>query len=172
MTETPLLRNGKIILRRVDHDDGMVTLKKPLPVKPEHIFKQTGAPGWDKRLVDQVFEKQDGWLEYVDGTVKYSIPVGRFRAHAYTSDNPIFGEQYHVEKQWYDEEHIVITEPIRSGNTIQGNVFLSAPSTLEFGKVLNCGHCKGTGKQPGEKTAGSCKACMGIGVIPWRPSLA
>lgn len=169
MSEFPLIRDGKIILRLVDHEDGTVTLKKPMPVKEQHIYQQTGAPGWDKRLVDQAFLDRTGTLEYVDGVSKFSIAHDVFIRHAYVSKHAIFGEQYHCEKQWYEEQLLVITEPVRGGGTIQGNVYVEPPTKMEFGTTLRCKKCRGSGIKPGMRKAGSCDECMGIGYTPWRP---
>ena len=173
MSETPLMRDGKVILRLVDHEDGTMTLKKPLPVKPEHIYHQTGAPGWDKRIVDQCFGYEgleQGTLEYIEGHSKFSIDYQVFIKHAYTSSHPVYGEQYHVEKQWYEEQLLVIDEPVRGGGKIQGNVYVEPPVRVEFGRTLRCHKCRGSGVEPGKKKRGSCPDCMGIGVIPWRPT--
>jgi DnaJ-class molecular chaperone len=153
MSDTPLIRDGKLILRVVDHEDGTVTLKKPIPVKPEHIFRQTGAPGWDKRYVDQIFHSTPGNLEYTEGTSKFTIPHDVFIKHAYVTNHVVYGEQYHCEKQWYAEHPFMITEPVRG----------------EFGRTIICAKCHGTSAEPGKRTKGTCPACMGIGVVPWKP---
>jgi hypothetical protein len=168
MSETPLIRDGKVILRLVDHEDGTVTLKKPLPVKPEHIFKQTGAPGWDKRLVDQVFANTSGNLEYTEGTSKWTVPHDVFIKHAYITNHVVYGEQYHCEKQWYAEHPFIIVEPVRGGGEIQGNQYVAPPKRIEFGRTIVCTKCRGTGVKPGLRTKGSCDDCMGIGVVPWK----
>jgi hypothetical protein len=169
MSDTPLIRDGKLILRVIDHEDGTVTLKKPLPVKPEHIFKQTGAPGWDKRYVDQIFATASGNLEYTEGTSKWTVPHDVFIKHAYITNHIAYGEQYHCERQWYVEHPFMITEPVRGGGEIQGNVYVTPPTRLEFGRTIICAKCHGTSVEPGKRTKGSCPACMGIGVVPWKP---
>lgn len=167
MSETPLLRDGKVILRRVDNDDGSITLKKPLPLKLEHIMQQTGAPGWDKRYVDQTFSGKDGTLEYIYGISKFSINSRLFLAHAYVTTHAVYGEQYHCEKKWYAEDVLVVTSPLREERPF-------APARLEFGTILNCTRCKGTGAEPGFKSTDKhpCTACKGVGVVPWKPSQA
>jgi hypothetical protein len=169
VSDTPLIRDGKLILRVVDHEDGTVTLKKPIPVKPEHIFKQTGAPGWDKRYVDQIFATASGNLEYVEGTSKWTIPHDVFIKHAYITNHAAFGEQYHCERQWYSEHPFVIKEPIRGGGDIQGNQYVAPPTRIEFGRTIICKKCNGTSVEPGKRTKNTCSGCMGIGVVPWRP---
>jgi len=171
MSETPLMRDGKVILRLVDHDDGTVTLKKPLPVKESHIYQQTGAPGWDKRYVDSIFAEHRGTLEYVYGMSKFVIPYDLFISKAYVSKHVIFGEQYHCEVQHYTEEPILpVAQPVRSGGLAVGEVYVEPPKKLEFGMTLRCKRCRGSGVQPGLRTAGSCTECAGHGVIKWQSS--
>jgi len=169
--ETPLIRDGKVILRLVDLDDGTVILKKPLPVKETHIYQQTGAPGWDKRYVDSIFAEHEGTLEYVYGTSRFSVPYQEFIKRAYVSKHPVYGEQYHCEVQHYAEELILPeVEPVRSGGLAVGEVYVEPPRKLEFGMTLRCKRCRGSGVQPGLRTEKSCTECAGHGVTKWQPS--
>jgi len=169
MSDTPLIRDGKIILRLVDHDDGTITLKKPLPVKEQHIMQQTGTPGWDKRYVDQLFDGKNGNLEYIHGAAKYSIPIEVFRKHAYIGRHPVYGEQYHCERQWYEIQDVLIVEPVEGGGTITGGAYVTPPSRIEFGRSLLCPRCHGSGVEPGMRREGSCPRCLGHGIVPREP---
>ena len=158
--DTPLMREGKLILRLRDNEDGSVLLYKPMPLKKLHILKMTGAPGWDAAYVDQSFPPGvDGVLRYTYELVDYSISIERFREHMFKKDFGA-GEQYHCALRWWTPKGHIIVNPLRAETDREQPI-----TKLEFGATVPCGHCKGRGLKYAKSEA--CEACHGLGVVRW-----
>lgn len=161
MSENLLFRHSKAILKVRENLDGSFTLMKhPPTVKPDHIMRITGSPGWDKRYVDQVFvEGATGTLSYQYEGARYEIPIEDFRAHAFEKEMPGHDQQYHIDVKHYKTYGIVSplrgeAEPRRDTPTI--------PSRFAFGEYVPCATCKGhQWKKP-------CPSCGGVGYLRWK----
>lgn len=153
MRDQPLFRAGKAILKARSEPDGTVTLYKPFSVKAEHLMRMTGAPGWDKAYVDQVFEPGvRGTLRWHNDAVEYDIDIDTFRERAFIKDVGVHGAQYHCNIGHYNATGVKVKptkNPERNG-------------PLVFGELLPCARCKGKGK--------NCTLCEGRGYVPWKSS--
>jgi len=161
MSENLLFRNSKAILKVRENPDGTLTLMKhPPTVKPDHIMRITGSPGWDKRYVDQVFvEGTTGTLSYQYGGARYEIPIEDFRAHAFEKEMPGHDQQYHIDVKHYKSYGIV--SPLRGEAEPRRDTAAPIPSRFAFGEYVPCVACKGVAyKSP-------CKTCQGAGFVRW-----
>lgn len=150
-----IFRNGKAILRRYDRPDGTVLLTKTLDQKDEHIMHMTGAPGWDKQAVDEVFTRGiGGTLQYTRQGVRYDIDIADFRKHAFEKDIHPFGVQYHVGVKHYKTFGLRSVAPTRDAAP-------ELPKQLSFGEWLPCPSCKGNRKN-------GCDVCNHLGYVPWK----
>ena len=161
--DTPLMREGKIILRLRDLEDGTILLYKPYMLKATHIFKMTGAPGWDAVLLDQSFPAGvKGTLKFTYQLVDYSISIGTFREHAFKKDLGA-GEQYHCALRWWIPKGQTIVDPSKSR---ENRVVVPPVTKLVFGETVVCSQCKGKGHRYA-KPAEECPVCLGLGVVRW-----
>jgi len=161
--DEPIFRHGMVILMRRKMRDGSVLLYKPQPLKPHHIMKMTGAPGWDKEAVDATFpEGRSGHLAYVYESVRYLIDIERFREHAFMRNIANHGEQYHCALRWWEPKARVDPERPAPGEPAPPRL----PTRLVFGEVMRCPRCKGRGQEPGLPTP--CERCKGLGVTNTR----
>ena len=153
-----LSRDGRVILRLRDNPDGTVTLSKAQTVRPEHIMRMTGAPGWDQAHVDTAFESKKGNLRYTTEFVQYDIDIDTFRKYAFVKDVPPFGAQYHVDRKHYKSTGLRrAVSPTRDEDPVP-----EPPKHINFGEWLPCPTCKGQVKTP------PCKNCRGMGYVPWK----
>jgi hypothetical protein len=146
---TTLFRNGRAVMRTIANPDGSITLSKSVLVKAEHLMRMTGAPGWDKELVDQTFPPGiRGGLRYVNEFVQHDIDIDTFREHAFEKEVEPHGMQYHCKVGHYRTTGLRVVEPKR----------IELPSKIAFGEVIPCGSCKGRG----------CPVCEKKGYVPWK----
>lgn len=165
-TESNIFIDNKLVMKLRTHEDGHLTLVKHMPVKPEHIFRMTGSPGWDKHTIDTHFTRgKDGALEYRSQGVIYRIPIDRFREHAFSKDLG-FGEQYHCNVQWWTKEDRRVS-PLKGGQSKEEEPVPVAvmPTRLVIGEHRICQRCNGRGNEPGKKKL-VCTRCGGIGIQP------
>lgn len=169
---TPLFAGGKCVAISYEYPDGRFRLTKPA-LTERHILDMTGAPGWDKGIVDRAFAGRDGTLEWTWDGYHYAISIKEFREHAFVKKIGDFSEQYHVHAKFYDKKSLDAPATFRRNSQpveiahVNPAVFKDPPK-LSFGEVLLCPQCGGTTKQPMKKKPGSCERCNGYGVIPWK----
>lgn len=162
MSDTPLYRDGKVVLKVRKNPDDTVFMYKPFVLREKHLLNMTGAPGWDQHHVDAVFgEGVDGELGWIFEGTRYEIGIAEFRQHAFVKEVAPFGRQYHVhQKYWRQILPDRTVSPLREGTPRVG--FEEAkPPKLEFGLTLVCDGCNGTGK----KNKQPCVRCHGFGVV-------
>jgi hypothetical protein len=161
MSDKPLFRNGKVTTKMRKNPDGSTLLYKPFLIKPEHLMKMTGAPGWDKGHVDEVFtDGVVGGLRFSLDIVQYDIPIAEFREHAFEKATPGFGDQYHVHLKYYKSTGLRTVSPRRTTEVEEGP---RLPPKLAFGEWIPCTNCGSTGKKQKER----CPKCQGLGFINW-----
>ena len=166
-SDRPLFRDGRVVLKVRPMPDGSVLMFKPFVITDAHIMNLTGAPGWDKGHVDDVFtEGVIGVLRYIHETVEYSIRIETFRAHAFVRDLG-HGEQYHVHKQYYKSVGLRTVNPKRESMS----EIPTLPKKIEFGRWVPCTRCKSSGLEPGKKKE-RCTKCQGQGYEQWSSSSA
>lgn len=165
MNDTPLWRNGKVVLKTRALPDGSTLMFKPFIIKTEHIMRLTDAPGWDKEHVDAVFtDGIAGLLRYQQDIVQYDIPIDVFREHAFVKDMGAFGEQYHVHRKYYKSTGLRTVDPKRFLSGIPAERDKEAPvipKQIVFGEWSVCTKCKGTGGAKKER----CPKCQGTGLV-------
>ena len=88
------------IIARYDIDQNGVVIVKPQPLRHEHVMSQTGAPGWDKAMVDELLGGGPGTLVFQFDGIEYAIDAQTFRDRAFVRDFG-WGEQYHVQRSHY-----------------------------------------------------------------------
>ena len=166
MSDTPLFRNGKAVLKTRVLPGGSILMFKPFIIKDEHVMRLTGAPGWDKQHVDDVFaEGVTGKLRYIKDAVQYDISIEDFRVHAFAKDSEVFGSQYHVHQKYYTSTGVI--NPKRE-SFVEKEIPLELPQKITFGEWLICSKCKGSGGTAKER----CSKCQGQGLVKWTGSSA
>lgn len=174
MSDRPLFRDGRVILKVRDLPDGSVVLFKPFLINESRIMRLTGAPGWDKEHVDAVFtEGVVGVLRYIEDIVEYSIRIETFREHAFEREIVGYEKQYHVHKRYYQSRGLRVVDPKResSGYKPEDKEALKLPKKLTFGEWVPCTRCKSSGLEP-EKKKERCTKCQGQGYEKWTSSSA
>ncbi len=172
MSDTPLFRDGKVILKTRTLPDGSVLMFKPFIIREEHLMKMTGAPGWDKERVDATFTKGViGTLRYIQDNVQYDIRIETFREHAFERDIVGYGSQYHVHKQYYRSSGVVSPKRVSAGYKPEEKSIPELPSKLTFGEWVPCTRCRATGIEPDKKKE-RCTKCQGQGYEQWSTSSA
>jgi hypothetical protein len=150
-----IFRQGKAILKVYDVEDRKV-MKKAMVVRPEHIMRLTGAPGWDKEAVDETFTKGvKGGIAFTFDFIEYEIDINVFREHAFEKDTPPFGAQYHVHAKYWTTRPIPKVSAVRTEEAAP-----TPPKRITFGEWIPCPRCKGQSK--------SCDTCNGVGYQPWK----
>ena len=168
MGDRPLFRGGKVILKVRPLPDGSVVLFKPFMVTEARIMRLTGAPGWDRVHVDEVFgEGVTGVLRYIEDIVEYTIPISEFREHAFIRMDNEGNEQYHVHKQYYSSRGLRVVSPKRESMS----EIPALPKKLTFGEWVPCTRCRASGLEP-EKRKERCTKCQGQGYEKWSSSSA
>lgn len=163
MTDRPLFRNGRVILKVRDLPDGSMLMFKPFVLKDEHIMNLTGAPGWDKEHVDAVFsEGVVGGLRYTFGIVQYDIAIDEFREHAFVRALSGLEEQYHLHRKYYKSTGLRTVSPKRE----DAEPIVTMPSKVTFGEWVPCTRCKTSGAEP-DKRSERCSKCQGQGYLRW-----
>jgi hypothetical protein len=167
MSDTPLWRKGRVILKTRVMADGSIMMFKPFTIKDEHIMRLTDAPGWDVTHVDAVFtEGVPGFLRYAQDIMQYDIPIAVFREHAFIKDMGAFGEQYHVHRKYYKARGLRMVSPKRGDDPEV--VAPELPTKIVFGDLVPCTRCRTTGHDPSKK--GRCSRCLGVGFTKWETS--
>lgn len=162
MNDRPLYRNGRVTTKVRDLPDGSILMFKPFLVREEHIMKMTGAPGWDKKHVDDTFmDGVVGSLRYTFDIVQYDIPIADFREHAFESETVGFGVQYHVHQKFYKTTGLRVINPKRESLS----ELPTLPKKVTFGRWVPCTRCKSSGKEPGKQKE-RCSKCQGQGFLP------
>ena len=168
MSDKPLFRAGKVILKVRPLPDGSIVLFKPFMVTEARIMRLTGAPGWDKEHVDAVFtEGVVGVLRYIEDVVEYSIRIETFREHAFIKLDDTGAQQYHVHKQFYAARGLRTVSPRRE----EKEPTIELPKRLTFGEWLPCSRCHASGTEPGKKKE-RCTKCQGQGYEKWTTNSA
>lgn len=168
MTDIPLWRTGRVILKVRNRPDGSVLVYKPFLIKEEHIMRLTGAPGWDQVHVDATFsDGVVGTLRWQQEIVQYDIAIKAFREHAFLKDG-LGGPQYHVHRKFYASTGLRTVDPIRRSAEPTA---AELPRNMAFGEWVPCSRCGSKGTEP-DKRSERCSKCQGLGFLKWSSSSA